>query len=115
MQIVKIHPADADKKTIYNLTMSPKVKQMRTIKGCRLEINAWVIYEDEDAKTGEVKQILAIQDPEGEVYGTNSATFTEDFLRMVDIFGPDGIDALEIISGTSKAGREFITCAYAGE
>lgn len=115
MTITKIYPADADKRTIYNLTMSPKMRQMRTLKGAILEIAAWAIYEDVDQKTGEVRPILSIQTPEGEVYGTNSATMQTDFLRMVDVFGDDGIGAVEIISGTSKAGREFITCAYAGE
>jgi hypothetical protein len=35
---------------------------------------------------------------------------------MVDVFAEDAIEvtAIEVISGTSKAGREFITCVYAG-
>lgn len=53
--------------------------------------------------------------PEGEVFGTNSATFIDDFEKMAALFGPGGVDAIEVVSGTSKAGREFITCAYAGE
>lgn len=115
MTITQIFPENASKGTIYNLTMSPKMKQMRTLKGSRVEIAAWCIYEDTNAKTGELQPILSIQTPEGEVFGTNSATMQADFLRMVDVFGADGIGAIEIISGTSKAGREYITCSYAGE
>ena len=115
MTITQIFPEDASKATIYNLTMSPKMRQMRTLKGSRLEVAAWCIYEDVNAKTGELQPILSIQTPEGEVFGTNSATMQADWLRMVDVFGADGISAVDIISGTSKAGREYITCAYAGE
>jgi hypothetical protein len=34
---------------------------------------------------------------------------------MLDMFAGCGeaVTAIEVISGTSKAGREFITCAYA--
>lgn len=115
MNIVKLYPEDASKKTRYNLTMSPKMQNMKSIKGSVLEVSAWCKYEDVDVKTGEVRPILSIETPEGEVFGTNSATFISDFEAMVDMFGEGGVDALEIISGTSKAGREFITCAYAGE
>ena len=115
MTITQIYPENVSKDTIYNLTMSPKMKQMRTLKGSRVEIAAWCIYEDTNAKTGDLQPILSIQTPEGEVFGTNSATMLADFLRMVDVFGADGIGAIEIIGGTSKQGREFITCSYAGE
>lgn len=115
MNILKIFPEDASKKTRYDLTMSPKMGNMKSLKGSTLEVAAWCKYEDLDAKTGELRPILTIKTPEGEVYGTNSATFIADFEAMTDMFGPGGVDVLEIISGTSKAGREFITCAYAGE
>ena len=115
MNILKIFPEDASKKTRYDLTMSPKMGNMKSLKGSTLEVAAWCKYEDLDSKIGELRPILTIRTPEGEVYGTNSATFIADFEAMTDMFGPGGVDVLEIISGTSKAGREFITCAYAGE
>ncbi len=115
MNIVRIYPETPGKKTTYALTMSPKMRNMKELKGSVLEVAAWCKYEDVDAKTGELRPILSIMSPEGEVFGTNSATFIDDFEKMADMFGADGVDAVEIISGTSKAGREFITCAYAGE
>lgn len=115
MNIVKIFPETASKKQRYDLTMSPKMQNMKLLKGSKLEVAAWCKYEDVDAKTGEVRPILSILSPEGEVFGTNSATFIGDFESMVDMFGEDGVDVIEVVSGTSKAGREFITCAYAGE
>lgn len=115
MNIIKMYPEKPSKKTAYNLTMSPKMRNMKELKGSTLDVEAWCKYEDVDAKTSELRPILSIMTPEGEVFGTNSATFIDDFEKMVELFGPDGVEAVEIISGTSKAGREFITCAYAGE
>lgn len=115
MNIIKMYPENPGKKTAYNLTMSPKMRNMKELKGSVLDVAAWCKYEDIDAKTEELRPILSIMSPEGEVFGTNSPTFIDDFEKMVDLFGPDGVEAVEIISGTSKAGREFITCSYAGE
>ena len=115
MNIVKIYPENFSKKVAYSLTLSPKMRNMKELKGSTLEVSAWCKYEDVDAKTEELRPILSIMTPEGEVFGTNSATFIDDFEKMVALFGPGGVDAIEVLSGTSKAGREFITCAYAGE
>ena len=115
MTIQKIYPENASKVQRYALTMSPKMRNMKEVTPSVLDIKAWCIYEDVDAKTQEPRPILSIMTPEGEVFGTNSATFMDDYAKMIDLFGPDGVEAVEVISGTSKAGREFITCAYAGE
>lgn len=113
MTILKSYPETLTKKELYNLTMSPKTQKMTTAKGSILEVAAWCLYDDVD-KEGEVRRVLSIQTPEGEIFATNSATFQDDFFRMVDLF--DGVvTTIEVISGTSKGGREFIDCAYAGE
>lgn len=113
MTIKKSYPETLTNKQLYNLTMSPKTQKMTSAKGSTLEIAAWCCYEDVD-KEGELWTILCVQTPEGELFATNSATFQDDFFKMADMFGGT-VSAIEIISGTSKAGREFITCAYAGE
>lgn len=104
---------DLTPKDIYLLTMSPKTAKMKDHKDERLELDAWLIYEDVN-KTGELQTILAIKTPEGETFATNSPTFLDDFEKMIDMFTSMGatVPAVTIISGTSKAGREFITCAY---
>lgn len=101
-------------KDIYNLTMNPKTQKMKDCVDQRLEIGAWAVYEDVQKKTGEVQEILAIATPDGEVFATNSPTFKDDFLRMVELFESMGanVPAVVVTSGTSKAGREFITCVY---
>lgn len=115
MTILKLFPENATKAQRYALTMSPKMRNMKELKGTVLDVKAWCKYEDIDAKTEELRPILSIMTPEGEVFGTNSPTFIDDWEKMTGLFGDDGVEAVEVICGTSKAGREFITCAYAGE
>ena len=115
MKIIKTIPAELSNKQLYALTMSPKTQKMSDAKGSKIEVAAVCIYEDVDKKSGELREVMTILSPEGEIFATNSSTFMDDFNRMCDLFGDDGVTAIEVISGTSKAGREFITCAYAGD
>lgn len=100
---------------LYHLTMNPATQKMKDIKGQRLEVDCWCIYEDVQKSTGALQEILAVKTPENEVFATNSPTFIEDFRKMWELFTGYGetIRAISVISGTSKAGREFITCVYA--
>ena len=101
---------------LYHLTMNPATQKMKDIKGQRLEIDCWCIYEDVQKSTGALQEILAIKTPENEVFASNSPTLIDDFRKMWELFASNGekVNAIDIISGTSKAGREFITCVYAG-
>lgn len=114
MKIIKTYPEELTNKKLYDLTLSPKIQKMSENEGAVLEVAAYCFYEDEDSD-GKSRPLLSVLTPDGESFATNSATFKEDFQRMIDMFGPAGVTAIEIISGTSKAGRKFITCAYAGE
>lgn len=99
----------------YFLTMAPSVQKMKDAISQEIEVAAFCVYEDTNSK-GEEQTILSIVTPENEVFATNSPTFIEDFLKMYDMFTDCGetITKVEVISGESKAGREFITCVYAG-
>lgn len=101
-------------KDIYNLTMNPTTQKMKNCVDQRIELGAWAFYEDVQKKTGELQEILAIATPEGEVFATNSPTFKDDFSNMISLFESMGetVPAITVISGTSNAGREFITCVY---
>lgn len=114
MNIVKSFPETLSKKEIYQLTKSPKAQKMSDAEGSVLEVKAWAIYEDVDDTTGEVRTILSILTPDGEVFGTNSPTFQRDFQDMAEIFEGEPL-SVQVISGTSKNGRTFYTCVYAGE
>lgn len=99
---------------IYNLTMNPQTQKMSNFKDSTIRLARYCLYEDVDAKTGEVKEILTIMDESATVYGTNSKTFQEDFFKMLDLFESMGasVNEIAVISGTSKSGREFITCKF---
>lgn len=96
---------------LYLLTMSPKADSVKNHVGERIEVYAWLMFEDVDKKTGDVHSVLSVLTPENEVFSTISPTFQSDFMDMADLFHNDF--AFEIISGKSKAGREFVTCALA--
>lgn len=100
---------------VYLLTMSPDAQSVKNLEGARIEIDAYIVYEDVDKKTGEIKELLAILTPEREVIATNSATFKNDFRKMWTLFQEMGepLKAIEVISGTSKSGRKYYTCKYA--
>lgn len=113
MQIIKASE-NLTAKDIYLLTMNPKTQKMKDVKGQRIELGKWAIYEDVNKKTGEIHQILTIATPEGEAFATNSPTFIDDFEKMLELFEAmcEDVPAIVVSSGTSKAGREFITCLY---
>ena len=99
---------------VYKLTMNPNATKMKDVAGQRIEIGAYALYEDVDKKTGELQNILAIKTPEGEVFATNSPTFIDEFRKMLEFFAgyEMTVDAVEVITGTSKGGREYISCTY---
>lgn len=101
-------------KEIYRFTMDPAIQTLKNMKGKGpFTVKGYVQYEDVDKTSGEVKTILSLLTDKG-VYGTNSPTAREDFFGLCDIYGgnvPE--DPIEVASGTSKAGREFITVRLA--
>ena len=99
---------------MYYLTMSPETQKMSDNIGQVVDIEAWIIYQDVN-KDGDMQKILSILTPEGETLATNSATFMGDFERLMDLFSQNNetVKRVEIISGTSKAGRQFVTVKYA--
>ena len=96
---------------LYFLTMSPKADSMKNHVGERIDVSAWALFEDVDKKTGEVHAVLSVMTKENEVFATISQTFINDFMDMAELFHNDF--AIEVISGRSKAGREFVTCSLA--
>lgn len=115
MQIIRTS-GELNAVQIYNLVKNPDTKKMRDAKGERIELSYWAHYMDANKADGEAMEILAIATPEGETFATNSPTFINDFNEMVDLFAEfnQTVGAVEIISGVSKNGRDFITCKYAG-
>ena len=110
MELIKAFPAELDQRTIYKLMKSPDVKKMSDAEGSLLEVAAWIAYTDTDSRTGEVREILALMTTDGEMFGTVSGVFQREFKDMTKFFGDD-VGTIKVISGQSKAGRNFITCS----
>lgn len=114
MTINKIYPENLTIKEQYALTMSPKIQRMSDIGGTVINVKAFASYTDED-KDGNEREILALMDQDGDVYATNSASFIREWNNITDLCDQCGIDyntvSVEVVPGTSKAGRTFYTCA----
>lgn len=96
----------------YFLTKAQNIQKMSAVKNQRVEMDLWCIYQDLN-QDGEEQRIFSMRTPEGEVYATNSPSFLRTFEDILDCFDVEDIKALQILPGTSKAGREFLTCVYA--
>lgn len=107
MEIVRTNTED--KVTLYKLTQDAGIRKMTDIKGDIKTVKAYAQYTDED-KDGNVREIVSIMGEDDVVHATNSPTFIRDFLKMVDLFG-DELKSINVVAGTSKANREFITAS----
>lgn len=109
MEVIKKFPENMDARTQYKMMKSPDVKKMSDAADSILEVKAWINYEDIEEKTGEIKSILAIETADGEMFGTVSPTFMREFFEITKFFGDD-VGMIRVVGGTSKSGRNFITC-----
>ena len=110
MELIKAFPEELDQRTIYKMMKSPDVKKMSDAEGSILEVAAWIAYNDIDSRTGEIREILTILTTDGEMFGTVSGVFQREFKDITKFFGDD-VGSIKVISGKSKAGRNFITCS----
>ena len=96
------------KRESYKLTLDPAIRKMKDFIGVQIEVAAYCLYKDVN-RDGKEVEVLSIMDKDGGVCATNSETFKRDFMNIAELM--DGEEyTIEIISGQSKAGREFITC-----
>ncbi len=97
------------KKEIYKLTLDPAMKKMKDFVGSSIDVYAYCLYTDFNSKDDKEVEVLSVMDKDGSVFATNSPTFKKDFMNIAEIMEDDEY-SIEVISGTSNAGREFITC-----
>lgn len=108
MTITKISK-ELNKKELYKMTMDASIKKMKDFIGASIDVYAYCVYTDFNSKDNKEVEILTVMDTDGAVYATNSGTFKKDFMNIATIM--DGEDfSVGVTSGTSKSGREFITC-----
>lgn len=111
MNILKKMPQnlEEDKVTLYRLTKDI-CNKMKDCAGQRLSVEAYCLYEDVNTK-GDQVTLLSIMS-EGVVYTTSSQTFIDAFNDMIEVF-EDDIPDIEVVEGTSKNNRSYITCRLA--
>lgn len=103
---------ELSKKEQYFLTKAQDVLKMRDAVDSTVELECWCIYTDVNADGKDV-ELFSMRTVDGETYATNSGTFIGAFKDILDIFEPSEITKLKIMSGTSKNGRTYVTCAFA--
>lgn len=98
-------------KDIYMMTRSPALVKLSSAKDTTINVSAYALYEDEKVtKDGEVKtvKILSLRTDDGKLYATNSQTFIDEFMYIVELFGLQ--QPIRVVGGVSRSGRNFITC-----
>lgn len=114
MKVIRTKNENISVKEKYLMSMNPEIRRMRDAEGTIIPVVNWMLYIDKD-KEGNEQTLLSILSEDNVAYATNSKTFIESFDNLHDIFTDNGeeISAVKVIGGQSKAGRHFITCAYA--
>lgn len=101
---------------MYRLTKSPEIAKLSTVKGQVLDIDRFIVYEDNKSEGGAVV-IAAFETTQGELFATNSRTFTNDFLDIVTMCEETGAampKQIKVLEKTGKSGRAYIQCVYIG-
>ena len=111
MELLKTNK-ELSKKEIYFLTKTQDAQKMTEAADQELELTSWAIYKDHNAD-GEEVELFAMRTVEGETFATNSPTFISAFRDILDVFEPEEITKLKVMTGTSMNNRTYITCAYA--
>ena len=99
---------------MYRLTKSPDIAKLSQVKGQVLDIDKFIVHEDATSD-GEIVTVAAFETEQGEVYATNSKTFTRDFLDIITMCKEAGAPMpkqVKVLPKTGKSGREYIQCVY---
>ena len=99
---------------MYRLTKSPDIAKLSQVKGQVLDIEKFIVHEDV-ISDGEIVTVAAFETEQGEVYATNSKTFTRDFLDIITMCKEAGAPMpkqVKVLPKTGKSGREYIQCVY---
>lgn len=115
-----------DKKLAYEMAKSADAIMIQKVEdNTEIEIAEFGLFIKES--DGEQLELLSLMDNNGQIYVTQSATFTDEFFDIANYFLefhaegeilvykiPEGSKLkIKKLSGKSKAGRSFVTCAIA--
>lgn len=93
----------------YLMTLSPGITSIKDVPdGTSIDVDAYIVFEDvkDDEKTSTITSVLT---PDKKVYSAQSATFRQALYDIADCMGDAKFSVIKR-SGTTKNGREFVTC-----
>lgn len=102
---------ELSKEEKYFLTKAQDVQKMTEAVDQTLDLVAWAIYTDYNSD-GEEVTLFSMLTEDGDKFATNSQTFISAFREILDIFEPEEVKRIKVMSGTSKNNRTYVTCAY---
>ena len=108
MNIVKEFGINGDKRVRYNL-IEAKGGRLSDMVGQRIGVKAYVLIEEPDRETGEMRKTLNVLTEDGEVVGTNSRSFIEGFEKFLVCMESDECTEFEVCNARSRAGRTYLT------
>ena len=97
----------SDKKERYNLSVAPG-KNMFELAGQRIEVKGYLLVEEVDHSTGEVKKVLKVMTTDGEIVGTRSQSYINGFENFLTFMETDVCESMGIGQQRSKAGRNYL-------
>ena len=97
-----------NKKDRYNLSVAQGTN-MSDMVGQRVEVKGYLLVQDVDPSTGELKKGLKVLTGDGDIVGTRSQSFINGFENYLLFMETDAIDSFEINEARSKAGRKYLT------
>ena len=106
---IKRQNGNFGKGEMFNMTQGSEVGKLSDKVGETLKLDGWLLYVDENS-TGELQQVLVVREESGELSATISATFIEQFTKLVDFMGDESY-SIKIVGKRSKNNREYITCS----
>ena len=110
MKVVRQY-GEISKVDMFNATQGADQEKMIDHAGETIDMKAWILYDDVNAE-GKEQTVLSIIDNEGIVYSTISTTFFDQFRKLVDFMGDDDY-SIKVVTGTTKNGREYVSCVAA--
>lgn len=101
----------------YRYSQGAENIKLKDVAGEKIAVKnyATMLQKSINEETGEVedeKLLLAIEDADGNVYVTNSATAREAFTNIVEFLSDDNVTTgfeIKVVTGKSKNDRDFVT------
>ena len=100
-------------KESYDLIRNPACEKMADHVGETVAVDQYMVREEERAATQEIVKIVSIKSGE-KFLATNSQVFFRGFCAIIEMCAScnDTVHHIEITTGKSKKGRDFVTCIY---